>query len=664
MSKKPLILSNFSGGWATDKKVGIEHSFAYSQSVDFRKSPSQITPLSRTAREDNGVVRDLVQNSAMVSNGSIYSIGSSGQFYKRTTAGLWSSVGSLPAGAFGLLYRQDQDAIYIAHTTTVSQYNPISTTPILNPNFYNISKSTFNNTVNATFNVNADQSGSGQTTAILTSYIEGDTTQLRYFQSDIEPLNKLSINISNKGTGNWTLTLHDGLNTNLGAVTVSNATLNNGWNDFVFATPVRLSVGSLTSSNAQTYHFHVTSTVADGSVTSSTLNDLSTCDMQLWADRLVSPTNGMHPMMTFQQFVCIGNEHYLSVWEPLGEPQPSNSAWQRHKLNFPPGYEVCGLAVFNEYLAIACERASTGTNTPQDGIIFFWDGLSSTYNYFTLVPEGSPYAIHQNKNILYYFAGGAWYVMTSVTSNPEKIRTMPFGENAYNNNNDSTVIYPYAATVRNGVQLMAWPSVTTNTNIQYGVYSWGQVDKNLPNSFGYSYLLSTGSQTYSAQNNLSIGMIQNFGDNLLISWRDDLNGGYGVDVVNSNSKPAAFSSIESLIYDGGYVGKEKEDDYLESTWLPLPNGVSIVLKYSINRGGWIYSSGATSNAAGGFTNSNTWLDGDGYARLDTFDTGSNAGRFNELQLGLDIYCDDTVTETPIITSVSTVIDTLADEVLQ
>lgn len=652
MSKKPIILSDFVGGWSTDKKVGPEHSFSYSQSVDFRKSPSQLTVLSRTAREDNNTVKDLVQNAVMANNGAIYSIGDQGYFYKRTTAGAWSSVGALPAGAFGMTYRQDQNAIYIAHATTVSQFDPISGSPVLKPNFYNISQSLYNNTDNTGFNVSTNQMGSNYTTTIKTTFVES-TTNLRYFQTDIEPLNKISVFVVAKGTGNWTLTLHDGLNNVLGTVTISNANLNsNGWNDFVFSTPVRLQVAPA----AQTYHFHLTSTVADGTVNSSIANDLSSCDLQIWANRLVATNNGMHPMTTFQQFVCIGNEHYLSVWEPLGEPSPSNAAWQRHKLTFPPGYEVCGLAVFNEYLAIACEKTTTGDPTPQDGIIFFWDGLSTTYNYFTLVPEGSPYAIHQNKNILYYYAGGAWYVMTSVTAQPIKIRTMPFGENSYGNNNDLTVIYPYAATVRNGVQLMAWPSTSTNASISFGVYSWGQVDKNYPNSFGYSYLLSTGSTTYSAQNNLTIGMVQNFGDNLLISWRDTLNGGYGVDVVNSSSKPAAFSSIETLIYDLGYVGKDKQTDYLEGTWLPLPNGVDVVIKYSINRGSWVYSER--------FNNTNTWEDLNNYARLNTFDTDERGGRFNELQLGLDIYCDDTVTESPVITSISTVVDTLSQEVLQ
>jgi hypothetical protein len=654
MASKPIVLTNFSGGWATDKKVGIDHSFAYSQSIDFRSSPSQFRVLPAPTREDKGVVTDLVQNAVMEDTGIIYGLGSGGSIYKRSTAGAWTKFTNFPIGYFGLLYRSDQDSIYVAGSTTVSLINPVTKgTATPQPNFYNISQSTYNNNANTPgLNVNSDQSNSSLTTLIGTSIMEGGTG-LRYFQTDIEPINKIGVYITDRGTGNWTLTLHDGLNNSLGTVTVSNANLtSNAWNYFVFSSPVRAQVAPA----AQTYHFHLTSTVADGYVSSSTANDLSSCDMQLWADRLVNTKNGMHPMAAFQQFICIGNEHYLSVYEPLGEASPSNSSWQRHKLTFPPGYEVCGLAVFNEYLAIACEKTTSGGLTPQDGIIFFWDGLSTSYNYFTLVPEGSPYAIHQHKNILFYEAGGAWYALTSVTAQPSKIRTLPFGENYTSNNNDSTKINPYAATVRNGVQLMAWPSVSTNTNIQFGVYSWGQVDKNMPNSFGYSYLISTGSQTYSGSNNLSIGMVQNFGDNLLISWRDDLNGGYGVDVINSSSKPASYATLETLIFDMGYPGKDKLTNYLEATYLALPVGTSVELKYSIDRGAW--------QTSPKYTVTDTWFDYAGYAREQMFGSDNASGRFKELQLGINIYCDSTATESPTITSLSTVIDTLATERLQ
>lgn len=661
MSNKAYVYKSWVGGQATDKKTGIANSFADSQSLDFRKSPSQMSVLPGTRRADANTVVDLIQNEVMTETGELYAVGSAGNIYSVDTSGNWSLFGNLgSAGTFGINYRQDQDAIYIPGTTTVSSITKVSTAPSLNVGYYGESQSTYNNSDQAGFNVNSDQSGGTMTCALLTSYIEDNQLQLRYFQTDIQPISKIGVYVSAKGTGDWTLVVHDGLNNQLGTSTVLNTDINaSGVVYFPFTTPIEANVGP---NAAQTYHFHLTSTVADGSITCTVNNDLSTCDMQLWANRLEATNNGIHPQVTFQQFECIGNGRYLSVWENLGEVAPSNSAWQRQKLTFPPGYEVCGLTVFNEYLVIATERTTTGDNTPQDGILFYWDGLSATYNYFTRIPEGSPEAIHEYENSIYYVAGGNWYVITSVAATPQKIRRMPGSENIYTSSNVQTRVNPYMGTVRYGIHLLGWPSTTSNTEIPYGVYSWGKTDYSQPNSFGYSYLISTGSQFKTLSNNLTIGMVKNFGNILHISWRDGTT--YGVDVIDASSTPSSFAKWESLIEDANFPTKQHQASYVEAHWLDIQDGVSIVLKYSINRGDWVYSSGATSNANNGFSNSNLWsVDGEpGYARLD-IGTSDFEGRFYELQIGMDIYCDGTVTAAPVVVGISAVFDPLDSEQL-
>lgn len=660
MAVKAYVYRSWVGGQATDKKTGQANSFADSQSLDFRKSPSQMSVLPATRQGDGNVVTDLIQNEVMTASGRTYSIGSSGNVYSCATDGTWSLFGNVgSAGTYGMSYRQDQDAIYIPGTTTVSSITTVSTSPTLNPSFYGESQSTYDNSSQMGFNVNSNQSGSTLSTAILTSYDEQTSTQERFFQTDIQPISKIGVNIIAKGSGDWTLVVHDGLNNQLGSATIANASLVIGMNYFVFSTPIQANVGP---NAAQTYHFHLTSTTTGGTISSTVSNDLSSCDMQLWANRLVFTTNGIHVQTTFQQFECIGNGRYLSVWENLGEASPSNSAWQRQKLSFPPGYEVCGLTVFNEYLAIACERVTSGDHTPQEGIIFYWDGLSDTYNYFTKIPEGSPESLHEYENAIYYVAGGNWYVITSVAATPEKIRRLPGSENVYTSSNVQTRLYPNMGTVRYGVHLLGWPSTTGNTEIPYGVYSWGKTDYTQPNSFGYSYLLSNGEQFKTDTNNLTIGMVKNFGNVLHISWRSGSD--YGVDVVDASSKPASFAKWESLIEDNNITTKQKQASYVEAKWLDIQDGVSIVLKYSIDRGDWVYSSGETSNAAGGFSNSNLWSvdESPGYGRLD-IGTDSVEERFYEIQIGVDIYCDSTVTEPPIIVGVTTPFDTLDAEAL-
>ncbi len=650
------VYKSWVGGQATDKKTGQANSFANSQSLDFRKSPSQMSVLPGTRRTDNGVVTDLVQNEVMTQSGTTYSIGSSGNIYRTSTTGTWSKIGNTGEnGTFGIDYRQDQDAIYIAGQTKVSSITTVSTAPTLNIGYYNTSQSIYDNTTNAGFNVNSNQSGSTSFTTLQTTYAEGNTNQERFFQTDIQPIYQVGVYVTTIGTGNITLVVHDGLNNQLGTATISHASVTLGWNYFVFSTPIQVNVGP---NNAQTYHFHVTSTVADTIISSSALNNLSTCDMQLWGNRLVSTVNGLHPMATFQQFTCIGNGRYLSAWENLGEAQPTNDEWKRQKLVFPPGYEVCGLAVFNEYLVIATQLVTTGDNTPQQGIIFYWDGLSDTYNYFTPIPEGSPEALNTFENVIYFVAGGNWYAITSVAATPQKIRRLPGSENIYTSSNVQTKVYPYSATVRYGIHLLGWPSTTANTDIPYGIYGWGKTDASQPNSFGYSYILSTGTQYKTGSNNLTIGMVQNFGNILHISWRDDSSGTttYGVDVVDASSTPAPYAIWESLIEDAAFTTKQKLASYVEAKWLEIQDGVSIVLKYSIDRGDWVYSER--------FSNANLYqpYDAPGYARFD-IGTSETEERHYELQIGVDIYCDSTVTSPPIIVGVSAPFNNLNNESL-
>lgn len=641
MTKQRIIFNRFEGGLSTDPKTGIAHSQAYVQALDFRKNPSQLSVLPGLIKESGAVVTDLIQNFVMVPDGSIYSLGDTGNFYKRSTAGVWTLIGNVSTAAYGMDYRRDSDIIYICGTTTVHTYGPTLGTPLLTANKYGSSVDTANTVLFGGLNINPNQSGSGFNYAPPLSITE-NTINSRYLQMAIEPLQKISIYVQSKGTGDWTVTLHDGLNNLLGSVTVSNSNLmNNTFNDFVFSSPIRIYV----SPNARTYHVHVTSTVADGFLTTTANGDLSGSDIQVYANRLIATTNGLHPMTRFLQYEVIGNSNYLSVWQPISEP-PTNSEWQRHRIFLPNEYEVCGLAVFNEYLAIALQQVSTNTTSnPQEGVIAFWDGLSTltTPTYFVKIPEGTPQSIREYKNSLYYYADGAWYRIDSPSSQPIKIRTFPGSDTEYSGASVPITINPYAATVRRGILLTAYPSTTTSTSINYGVYSWGHIDRSLAESFGYNYLISTGSQNYSVSNNLAIGAIRNFGDIFLVSWRDT--GMYGVDSVTNASAPATISSWNSLVVDNGIPTKEKTAIFLKVILINFPSDASIVLKYKLNRGNWVTSSP--------YTAANT---PDNVCRFDMV----SPSRYKEAQVGFDLTSGTTA---PIVMGVVMAYDDNVEETI-
>lgn len=612
MSDEKIVnIQLFYGGEAQDDKIGIPNSFAQSESMDFRKRPSQISVLPATRKISSGNVVDLVQNIIQTPNGVRYALGDAGNFYKIDNNNVFSLEGNLDNGAYGMLYRRDTDYIYMASTTTVSQYGQI-----MNPN------STPTPAINK-YQQSASTAATALTTGGTASYttptaISESPANKCLFETDIEPGYSIKIRVLNKGTGNFTLTLHDDAQNVYATVTIPNASLvNNALNEFVFPTQVRL----LVSPNAREYHWHITSTVGDGTVAVASAGDLTDADMEFWAYRLVSPINGMHPMVQFLQYVLIGNEQYLSQWEPLSDT-PSNAEWLRHRLTFPTGFEVCGITATDEFVVIGCEKRASNTREFQEGKLYIWDGLSETYNQIIDVPEGSPYSLATHDNLPYFIVNGALYCWPG-GKNIVKVRTFPGTDTEFSDETDQTINYPYMLTNRRNVLLAGYPSQTTSTQLKYGVWSWGQIEKNYPMSFGYSYKMSTGAQYLNATNDLRIGCVSNFGDELYIAWRDDDHDEYGVDIVDNLSDPASTYSWESLIFDAGAVYKQKMASRLQVNFKELPADVTITPKWKIDR-------------------SSTWTLSDRTAtagdRRITIDFGQNR-RFNEIQFGFDGTCD-------------------------
>lgn len=624
----------FFGGKSTDKKIGIKNSFADAGGMDFRKNPSQMTVLPGARSYGINTVNDLILDMAQTPDGNRWAVGDAGSFYEVSSTNTFSLEGNLgEVSGGGILYRQDTDFMYMPGQTKVSRYGMIKNKSLV---FKGLEQGYFAESVSTsplvaqtlTTDATGAYIGSGTlrstaaaTYTVPTSISETNTNKC-IFLPDIEPFYSINVYIVSKGTGNLTLTLHDSGNNTLATVTVTNANLTSGaYNTFLFSSQIR----AIVQPNSSQYHWHLTSTVADTTVAVVTANDLSTANFQLYAYRMVQPNNRLHPIVQFQQYVCIGNERYLTVWEPLSDV-PDNSEWQRHRLTFPPGYECTSLAVNDEYLLIACEkRSQAGTRNFQDGIIFFWDGAAQTYNFFIEVKMGAPYSMYTYQNITYMYISGALYAWTGAKQ-LIKVRTFEGTDSEYSSIEDNTFVYPNMITTRRDIMLLGYPSTTSLTNLQFGVYSWGSIDKNYPQSFGYSYTIASGTRFYTALNGLKLGMVKNYVDTLYISRLE--NGVYGVDIVDNSSTPASTFWWESLIYDGDAVYKDKEALRYRITFSSLPSGITIIPKYKINRASsWTTGTAVTSGTSA-------------YLEINK--------RFNEIQVGFDGTASAIAT-TPTIT---------------
>ena len=679
----------FQGGISVDPKLAVANSFYQSQNLDFRSKPSQISVLPGT-RQIASNLNDLITAFDQDLNGVRWGVGTNGGVYKINTSDVISKVAQLNEnGSAGLLYNQVTDQLYIPGQTSVSMYGQVTTGNTGNPNYkpnqFAASASQGNGTVNifnpitsfydgnygvrnnaASINQTGITNSNAQVTTLSTATYSLPTavseapTDTCYFAPDIEPFHSIDVYIAAKGTGNWTLTLHDSMNNALAAVTVTNANLtSNSYNKFAFGKQIRGIVNASQTGTSAAYHFHLTSSVSSDTAKAGTItaSDLSSVDFLLYAYRLIQTANGWHPTALFTgggyPLLCIGNGQYLSTYNFGNDANPTNTMWSRHALYFKPGYEVCGMTTNNQYLVIAAERRSTNAGRSfQDGILYFWDGTTNSPNFTIDIPMGAPYGIYTFNNVTYFVCGGSLFAWSGGQT-VIKVRNIGYQNTDYLNAIDTTLINPNMMTTRYNLLMMGIPSSSTNTNLTYGIYSWGTVELTFPNSFGLSYTLSNGYlyNNTGGVSNLQIGAIQNFVDSMYISWSYTLAGQtyYGLDLLDNYSTPASNFSWQGLIYDGGSRYKAKKALRLKLTFLPLPANTTLTLQYSLDRGAFVSVDPNGSNSYSAVVGETSII-----VEFDNM-------RFFEFQYGFFGTCSSSATSQPIITGITIEVDPLEDE---
>jgi len=679
-----INMASFEGGQSIDFKNGVSNSFYASEGLDFRSKASQMSVLPGLAAVSgaSAVLVDLPVDMVQDPTGNRWLIGNAGNLYKLDTSNTLTKVATTTeTSGYGIVYNQLSDFLYITGQQSVSMYGPLASSPALKDAQFGKSASSANGVVNLYNSVSTNYDGAARNNMLnlattqgvtATSQVTTNATSLFYttptsipaetvltgkcpFAPDLEPFYSIAVYVDTVGTGNVTLTLHDGFNRSLAAITIAHASLTTGYNEFVFAAPgIRSFTGAIQSGLSAAYHWHITSTVADTKVRTLTTVDLSTADMILFNYRMVKTNNGWHPATIFTGNVfllCVGNGQYLSTYNFSNDANPSNNVWQRERFPIDAGYEICGLSQNNQYLVIAAEKRSVSstTNNYQEGALYFWDGQNASYNFKIVIPMGAPYSVYTFNNITYFIAAGALYAWGG-GQQVIKVRPIAYQNTDYLGTTDTTIVNPHMMAPRYNLLMIGYPSVTTNVNLKYGIYSWGAVELIYPNSFGYSYALGNATYNYSATNNLQIGMVQNFVDTMYVSSRKTVAGvtTYYLDMVNNSSPAASVFSWTSLIYDGGVRYKQKNAGRYKVNFLPWPANATLTAWVSTERGAQISADPTTSTAYSPAT-------GDTSIVIDV-----EPGRFYEAQWGFTGTCSSPAT-IPTITGIVYEIDPLNSE---
>lgn len=681
--KLNVTLNTFVGGESVDLKNGIVGSFNQAEGLDYRSKSSQMSVLPGMSALSgaSAVLVDLPVEMVQDQTGNRWLLGDQGNLYKLDSSDVLTKVATTTetSGA-GMVYNQLSDFLYITGQHSVSMYGPLSGTPALKDGWFGESASSASGVVNLYDSTTTAYSGAARNNAasIATTQAITSTTQLTTnatntysvpniitenaanscpFAPDLEPFSAIAVYVDTIGTGNATLTLHDGFNRALATITITHANLTTGYNKFVFPTPgIRSFTGAIQSGLSAAYHWHITSSVAADAmkVRVLTVSNLTTADMVLFNYRMVKTNNGWHPATIFTGngfMFCVGNGQYLSTYNFSNDASPSNYVWQRERFPIDAGYEICGLSQNNQYLVIAAEKRSTSsTRNYQEGALYFWDGQNPTYNFKIPVPMGAPYSPYTPNNITYFICAGSLYAWGG-GQQIIKVRPIAYQNTDFLGTVDTTIVNPNMMAIRNNLLTLGYPSATTNVNIKYGVYNWGAVELMYPNSFGYSYALSNTTYNKTSTNNLQIGMVKNFVDTMYVASRKTVSGTttYYLDVVNNSSLPATSFSWTSLIYDGGVRYKQKEAGRLKLTFLSWPANATLNAWYALDRATPVTKDPISNNNYSPST-------GDTSLIIEV----SDVRRFYEAQWGFYGTCNNPASR-PTFTSITMEVDPLQSE---
>lgn len=409
----------------------------------------------------------------------------------------------------------------------------------------------------ATTRLDIDQSATTTTNAYtMITAINEAAAHRKTFTPAKDPQKSIAVLVASVGTGDWTLTVHDSLNNLIASKTILAALMGTGYQEFIFASVWRPII------NAD-YHFHLTSTVADGTVTCTTTNDLTTVSYRTYFQFLVEDSN-FHLVTTFLNFLVVLNERYLAKYEA--------TLYTPNHITFPAGWTARSYGFWREYIAIGMIKGATITASDQ-GRIYFWDGIAPTFNFFIDVPEGGIDALLGTRGLLSVWAGyqGDRLIYKGGDS-AEKINRVP------KMTDDTNIeIYPNAVSMWKTLLRIGVAGGGTSTEVERGVYSWGSVNVKYPEALTYDYPISTGTRTSAG---VKIGLLLPVNQKLLIGWKDGI--ACGVDYVSAENDPYPTGTCEFLDDDDEFPWKQKLGNTLVATFEELASGESINLGYKLD----------------------------------------------------------------------------------
>lgn len=394
----------------------------------------------------------------------------------------------------------------------------------------------------------------GNTYTVPVAISESATNRLT-FTPGKDPQKSVAVLVAAKGTGDWTVTVHDSFNNIMATSTITNANMTTGYVEFTYT-----ALWSPLTNFTTSYHFHLTSTVADGTVTTGTASDLETVSYRTYYQFLTTNV-AWHPMARFLQFWVVGNGKWLGKYEA--------TLYEPNKIALGAGWSVRCLGYWGEYLAIGLTRDTANIYDTDRGRICFWDGFSPTYNYSIEIPEGGINSLYGTRDKLYIIAGYQNQLLEySGGLQATKIKNLPLMEVT-----KYSEVFPQGMTMWRSLLRYGVSGNSNSIDIQRGVYTWGSTNIKYPEILTYDYPISTSSLGLT----VSIGLVAVVNRRLLIGWQDGT--GFGIDYVDPANAPFPTGYMSFLVDNEGNSWKEKRALTIAANFDALASGEAITTSY-------------------------------------------------------------------------------------
>lgn len=390
--------------------------------------------------------------------------------------------------------------------------------------------------------------GTGATAYTPQTSIAETATHLQQFLAIDPVLESVQINIPTVGTGNYTVTIHDSSNTVIGSVTIANGSLSTGLNTFTFSSALKLV-------ETETYHAHVTSTVADGGVATSANNDLESAQMSFYT----ASSTDYHPTTDVNLVLYVGDNQFVH--------QIDNETWTRKAVDIYAPHVISALGKSNTDLLI-------GTTIPNVNkcSVFWWNTWSTSFSNEDPIEENGVNAFIEADNYILVQVGtaGSFYIVGDGLNEYYKRIPGVYSPTA------TAKMHHQSGAIFNGNPIFGMSNVAGNPCDQ-GLYTIAHYSQSYNLVLNLDFPISqVDGNGYNQIANIEIGAVLVSGLNVYASWKDSNSTPvYGVDGLDWDNK-IAKPFLESRVITMGRMLTSYNQ--IGVNYESLPDGTSFVIK--------------------------------------------------------------------------------------